>query len=54
MEGDKVLQTFQIVCNIIILLGGVAAAITGILALIGKPFGFFKKRREQAALRVRF
>ena len=48
MEGDKIFQTFQIVCNIIILLGGVAAAITGILALIGKPFGFFKKRREQA------
>lgn len=37
----------QGVCNVIILLGGVAGAITGILALIGKPIGFFKKRRDK-------
>ena len=41
-------QFLQSVCNVIILLGAVAGAITGIMALIGKPIGFFKKRREKA------
>lgn len=40
-------QFLQNVCNVIILLGAVAGAITGIMALIGKPIGFFKKRREK-------
>lgn len=40
-------QFLQSVCNVIILLGAVAGAITGILALIGRPLGFFKKRREK-------
>lgn len=38
----------QMVCNVIILLGGVAGAITGILALCGRPIKFFKKRRDKA------
>jgi len=37
----------QMVCNVIILLGGVAGAITGILALCGRPIKFFKKRRDK-------
>ena len=38
----------QTICNFIILLGAVAGAITGILALCGRPIRFFKKRKEQA------
>lgn len=41
-------QTLQIICNIIILLGGVAGAITAILALLGKPLKFVQQRKEKA------
>lgn len=48
--GGQVVDTqfLQNVCNVIILLGAVAGAIAGIMALIGKPIVFFKKRREKA------
>lgn len=45
---DEFISTMQIICNVIILLGAVAGAITGILALCGKPLKFFKKRRAKA------
>ena len=44
-EFGKVMQA---ICNVIVLLGGVAGAITGILALCGRPLKFLKKRREKA------
>ena len=47
MDTD-ILSIIQNTCNVIILLGAVAGAITGIMALIGKPIGFLKKRREKA------
>lgn len=42
-------QTLQTICDVIILIGAVAGAIMGIQALLGKPIGFFKKRREKNA-----
>lgn len=45
------METLQAISNVIILLGTVAGAIMGIIALIGKiigkPIKFFKKRREE-------
>ena len=46
-------QSLQVLCNVIILLGAVAGAITGILALLGKPLNLFKKHREKVELERR-
>lgn len=40
-------ETLQLVCNIIILIGGAVAAIGGILTFIGKPIKFFQKQRDK-------
>ena len=42
----EIWKLLQIICDVIILLGAVAGAITGILALCGRPIKFFKKIRE--------
>lgn len=39
------METFQLVCNIIVLIGGVAGAVAAIAALCGKPITFFKKKK---------
>lgn len=39
------MKTFQFICNIIVLLGGVVGAVSAIAALIGKPIILFKKRK---------
>lgn len=39
--------TFNLICNFIILIGGVVGAITAIAALCGKPIVFFKKRKKK-------
>lgn len=42
-------ETLQTICNVIILLGAVAGAITAIWALCGRPVLFFKKKKKEAA-----
>lgn len=39
------MKTFQFICNIIVLLGGVVGAVSAIAALIGKPIILFKKKK---------
>lgn len=39
------MKTVQLICNIIVLLGGVVGAVSAIAALIGKPITLFKKRK---------
>lgn len=41
------METITLVCNFIILIGGVVGAITAIAALCGKPIVFFKKRKKK-------
>ena len=48
-RGGKTMGTFNLVCNFIILIGGVVGAITAIAALCGKPIVFFKKRKKKEA-----
>lgn len=40
-------ETLQVICNVIILIGGVVAAIAGIMAFFGKPINFFKKIHDK-------
>lgn len=39
--------TFQFICNLIILIAGVCAAITGILKFFGVPVNFFRNRHKE-------
>ena len=46
-RGGKTMGTCNLICNFIILIGGVVGAITAIAALCGKPIVFFKKRKKK-------
>lgn len=39
--------TFQFICNLIILVGGALAAITGILKFFGVPINFFRNKHKE-------
>lgn len=49
MNNANMLQS---ICNWIILIGGVCGAIAAILAFVGKPITFFKKRKEKEITEV--
>lgn len=40
-------MVLQQICNIIILIGGIAGAITAVMVLLGKPVKLFKKIRDK-------